>query len=81
MFMQVRFPRAAQIAGPLCERLGLLARLDESLAIVSHAGVIDANLRWAVGLGPDTLWQHELEIDNCSIAELHVWNGGRISEV
>ncbi len=130
-------PRAAQTAGPLCERLGLVARLDERLAefefgvttvsamgqrpdllfwrpeqsgtdggetlgafairvadfldevvsrhagecvaVVSHAGVIDASLRWAVGLGPDTLWQHEFEIDNCSIAELQVWNGGRIS--
>jgi 2,3-bisphosphoglycerate-dependent phosphoglycerate mutase len=131
------FPRAAQTAGPLCDRLGLVARLDERLgefefgvttvsamgqrpdllfwrpeqsgidggetlgafairvaelldelvsrhagervAVVSHAGVIDASLRWAVGLGPDTLWQHEFEIDNCSIAELQVWNGGRVN--
>ena len=123
-------PRAAQTAGPLCERLGLVARLDERLAefefgvttvsamgrrpdllfwrpeqsgtdggetlgafairaadfldevvsrhagervaVVSHAGVIDASLRWTVGLGPDTLWQHEFKIDNCSIAELQV---------
>ena len=130
-------PRAAQTAGPLCDRLGLEAQLDERLmefefgvttlpamggrpdllfwrpeqlgtdggetlgafatrvaefldevvsrhagarvAVVSHAGVIDASLRWAVGLGPDTLWQHEFEIDNCSIAELQVWNGGRVS--
>jgi broad specificity phosphatase PhoE len=55
-----------------------LRHVGERVVVVSHAGTIDASLRWAVGLGPDSTWQHEFEIDNGSIAELEVWPRGRI---
>lgn len=56
-----------------------LRHVGERVAVVSHAGTIDASLRWALGLGRDSIWQHEFEIDNGSIAELEVWPRGRVS--
>ena len=46
--------------------------------VVSHAGTIDATLRWALGITPDTPWQHEFELANASITELEFWPRGRI---
>ena len=51
---------------------------DERLAVVSHAGTIDATLRWALGITPDSPWQHEFEVANASITELEFWPRGRI---
>ena len=45
--------------------------------VVSHAGTIDATLRWALGIAPDGLWQHEFEVANASITELEFWPRGR----
>lgn len=53
--------------------------VGERVAVVSHAGTIDATIRWALGLGSDSIWQHEFEVENGSIAELEVWPGGRVS--
>ena len=49
----------------------------EHVAVVSHAGTIDAVLRWSLGLAPDTPWQHEFDVSNGSITELEVWPRGR----
>ena len=68
---------SVRVAGFLDEVV--LRHVGERVAVVSHAGTIDASLRWALGLGPDSIWQHEFEIDNGSIAELEVWPRGRVS--
>ncbi len=60
-----------------CDEVAL-RHVGERVAVVSHAGTIDATIRWALGLGPDTIWQHEFEMDNGSIAELEVWPSGRV---
>ena len=51
---------------------------DERVAVVSHAGTIDATLRWALGMTPDSPWQHEFEVTNASITELEFWPRGRV---
>jgi 2,3-bisphosphoglycerate-dependent phosphoglycerate mutase len=51
---------------------------DERVAVVSHAGTIDATLRWALGITPDRPWQQEFEVANASITELEFWPRGRI---
>ena len=61
-----------------CDEVAL-RHVGERVAVVSHAGTIDATIRWALGLGPESIWQHEFEIDNGSIAELEVWPRGRVS--
>jgi probable phosphoglycerate mutase len=53
--------------------------VGECVAVVSHAGTIDASIRWALGLDSASIWQHEFEIDNGSIAKLEVWPSGRFS--
>src|SRR5215210_843621 len=50
----------------------------ERIVVVSHAGTIDATLRWALGITPDSPWQHEFEVANASITELEFWPHGRI---
>jgi broad specificity phosphatase PhoE len=50
----------------------------ERVAVVSHAGTIDATLRWALGLAPASPWQHEFEVANASITELEFWPNGRV---
>jgi broad specificity phosphatase PhoE len=47
------------------------------LVLVVHSGVIDAALRWAFGLGPDTPWTTEAAVAQASITELHHWPQGR----
>jgi probable phosphoglycerate mutase len=48
------------------------------VAIVSHAGVIDAAVRWALGMPASSPWQHEVEVQHASISELEFWPSGRI---
>ena len=50
----------------------------QRVAIVSHAGTIEAALRWALGIGPRSPWQHEFDLPNASITEIEFWHNGRI---
>ena len=50
----------------------------QRVAIVSHAGTIDATLRWALGIDSRSPWQHEFEIPVASITEIDYWPAGRI---
>jgi probable phosphoglycerate mutase len=52
---------------------------EERIAIISHAGTIDAAVRWALGITPETVWQHELEVQHASITEVEFWPRGRIA--
>jgi broad specificity phosphatase PhoE len=49
-----------------------------TLLVVAHAGTIDAALRWTVGLPAESPWQHEFELRNASITEVHCWPDGRV---
>jgi 2,3-bisphosphoglycerate-dependent phosphoglycerate mutase len=42
-----------------------------------HSGVIDAILRWAFGIPPDTAWTTEAVAAHASITELRHWPNGR----
>lgn len=48
-----------------------------SVVVFTHAGVIDAALRWAVGLTPDSIWQHDFDLATASVTEIEVWPHGR----
>jgi 2,3-bisphosphoglycerate-dependent phosphoglycerate mutase len=130
------FPRCLETARPLCDGLGVPARLDRRLrefemekttlaavlgrpdlliwdcthrgkatgetltefsrrvsecleqiaeehlggqAIVfTHSGVIDAAVRWFVGLPPEAPWVHDLPLSNASITEVEFWPRGRV---
>ena len=50
----------------------------ERVAIVSHAGTIDATLRWALGIATDSPWQQEFDVANASITEVAFWPRGRV---
>ncbi len=50
----------------------------QRVAIVSHAGTIEATLRWALGIGPRSAWQHEFDIPIASITEIEFWPEGRV---
>jgi broad specificity phosphatase PhoE len=52
--------------------------LRERVVVVSHAGTMEAVLRWAVGLSPEAPWQHEFNLPNASLTELECWPGGRV---
>ncbi len=49
-----------------------------SVAIFTHAGVIDAALRWAVGLPPDSAWRHDFDLATGSVTEIEVWPHGHV---
>ena len=49
-----------------------------SVAVFTHAGVIDAALRWAVGLPPDSAWRHDFDLSTASFTEIEVWPHGRV---
>lgn len=49
-----------------------------SVAIFTHSGVIDAALRWSVGLPPDSLWQHDFDLATASVTEIEVWPHSRV---
>jgi broad specificity phosphatase PhoE len=66
-----------QRIGMFCDEIA--ARYTgERVAVVSHAGTIDAAVRWALGIGADSPWQHELEVQHASITEVEFWPRGRI---
>ena len=46
----------------------------------THAGFVDAAIRWAYGIGPDGDWLTEAEIPNASITEFEHWLRGRHPE-
>ena len=50
----------------------------QRVAIVSHAGTIEATLRWALGIGPRSAWRHEFDLPNASITEIEFWPNGRV---
>jgi broad specificity phosphatase PhoE len=57
---------------------GLVARWPVRRIIAcTHAGVIDASLRWAYGLPADADWVTEAELPHASITELEHWPKGR----
>ncbi len=60
----------------LCEDLAR-RHLGASVALFTHSGVIDAALRWSVGLGADSPWQHDFDLTTASITEIEVWPDGR----
>ena len=53
--------------------------LGERVAVISHAGTIEAALRWALGIPPNLPWMHEFEcLANASITELEFWPRSRV---
>ena len=52
---------------------------QERIAVVSHAGTIDAAIRWAFGIHPEAPWQHEADVQHASITEIEFWPRGRIA--
>jgi probable phosphoglycerate mutase len=68
---------AARVAA-FCEE-ATARHLGQRVAVVSHAGTIDAALRWALGMGADSDWQHEAEVRHASITEIEFWPRGRIA--
>lgn len=53
--------------------------LGERAVIVAHSGTIDAAIRWAVGLPPESHWQHDFNLANASITEIEFWPRGRLA--
>lgn len=66
--------RVAAFCEEIAER-----HLHERVAVFAHSGTIDAALRWAVGLPPDSVWQHEFDLANASISEIEYWPRGRVA--
>ena len=51
----------------------------QRVAVVSHAGSIDAAIRWAVGIPHNMPWMHEFEsMPNGSITEVEFWPRGKV---
>jgi len=50
-----------------------------TLAVFTHAGVIDAALRWAYNLPVEADWVTEAEVRNASITEIERWPRGKQS--
>ncbi len=71
--IQQFFSRVADVCDGLCA-----AHRDETIALVTHAGTIDAIFRWALGIQPDQPWTFEFSVGNASISEIEVWPHGRI---
>ncbi len=65
--------RVAAFCDEIVER-----HLGARIAVFSHAGTIDAILRWSLSLAPECPWQHEFDVANASITELEFWPHGRI---
>ena len=51
--------------------------LGERVALISHAGTIDAAIRWSMAQPAGSPWQHEFDISNASITEIEFWPHGR----
>jgi broad specificity phosphatase PhoE len=68
---------SARIAA-FCDEI-VSKHLGERVAVISHAGTIDAALRWALGITPTVPWMHEFEcLANASITEIEFWPNGRV---
>jgi broad specificity phosphatase PhoE len=52
--------------------------LGTTVAVFTHSGVIDAAMRWFVGLPADAPWLHDLPLSNASITEVDFWPRGRV---
>jgi len=50
-----------------------------AVVAVTHAGVIDAALRWAYDLSPDSNWMTEASLPHASVTEIEHWPTGRRS--
>lgn len=66
------FRRVYTACDELCDR-----HPNETIALVTHAGTIDAIFRWAVGITADLPWTFEVEVGNATISEVEVWPHGR----
>jgi broad specificity phosphatase PhoE len=52
--------------------------LGAEVVLFTHSGVIDAAVRWLVGLPAEAPWMHELPLSNASITEVEFWPRGRV---
>ena len=50
----------------------------ERVALIAHAGTIDAAIRWAMAQPPESPWQYEFDLWNASITEIIFWPHGRV---
>jgi probable phosphoglycerate mutase len=64
----------------LVTALTLRAGPGETLVLVTHAGVIDAALRWAWGLTSRNPWLAEVAVPHASVTEIEHWPRGRHPE-
>ena len=74
-----------------CEEIVRL-HVGERVVVVCHGGTIGGIIRWSLGIGPNTPWEHGFEIPNAlttelehgfeipnaSITELEHWPDGRV---
>ena len=51
--------------------------LGERIAVVSHAGTIDATFRWSLAIPTASPWQYEFNVANASISEIEFWPCGQ----
>jgi len=65
--------RVGQFCAEVCER-----NPDRAVAVVTHAGAIDAVYRWALDIQPTEPWVFEVEVPNASVSEIAVWPHGRM---
>lgn len=49
----------------------------ETIAVFTHAGTIEAVLRWSFGLTAEHDWHSDVEVFNASITEVRHWPSGR----
>jgi len=54
------------------------SHLGEDVVLVTHSGVIDAAIRWCVGLSSESPWIHDFPLSNASITEVEFWPNGRV---
>ncbi|MSP22305.1 MAG: histidine phosphatase family protein [Dehalococcoidia bacterium] len=58
----------------------LRANAGDTVVMVTHAGVIDAALRWAWGLTSRNVWLAEVRAPHASVTEIEHWPRGRHAE-
>jgi broad specificity phosphatase PhoE len=52
--------------------------LGEDVVLVTHSGVIDAAIRWCIGVPAESPWMHDFPLSNASITEVEFWPHGRV---
>jgi ribonuclease H / adenosylcobalamin/alpha-ribazole phosphatase len=52
--------------------------LGSEVVVFTHSGVIDAAIRWFVGLPHESAWMHDFPVSNASITEIEYWPRGRV---